>query len=74
MLYGGQQIFLTVEPEKGLSDTPVNAEFGGLTPHRSPEPPPRKFRAIHDAQLWIQQHWPDFNLEETPEVQWRGGK
>ncbi len=74
LLYGGQHIFLTEKPEDESSESPGNAERSGQTLGRSPEPPPRKFRTIHDAQIWIQQNWPDFNLDETPEVQWRGGK
>jgi hypothetical protein len=73
----GPQIFLTVEPEEESSDATLSAELGGLTPDRSPgesgnssEPPPRKSHTIYDAQVWIQQNWPEFNLDETPEVEW----
>ena len=45
----------------------------GLTPNRSPsEPPPRRFHNLHDAAAWIQQNWPDFDLEATHSVTWRG--
>jgi hypothetical protein len=78
VLYGGQHIFLTVKPDEEASDTPVSGKIGGLTPGRSPgelqrntpEPLPRKFRTIYNVQVWIQQNWPEFNLEETPEVEW----
>ena len=38
------------------------------------EPPPRRFHTTHDAAVWIQENWPDFDLEATPEVQWRGDR
>ena len=48
-------------------------EHGGLTPNRSPSvPPPRRFHNLHDAAAWIQQNWPDFDLEATHPVIWRG--
>ncbi len=49
-------------------------EHRGLTPNRSPEssPPPRRFHTVHDAAVWIQQNWPDFDLEATHPVTWRG--
>ena len=46
---------------------------GGLTPNRSPAgPPPRHFHTVHDAAVLIQQNWPDFDLEATHPVVWRG--
>ena len=48
-------------------------EHGGLTPNRSPsEPPPRRFHNLHDVAAWIQQNWPEFDLEATHPVVWRG--
>ena len=50
-------------------------EHGGLTPNRSPaEAPPRRFHTVHDAAAWIQHNWPDFDLEATHPVVWRGVK
>jgi hypothetical protein len=47
-------------------------EHGGLTPNRSQsEPPPRRFHNLH-AAAWIQPTWPDFDLEATHPVTWRG--
>jgi hypothetical protein len=74
VLYGGQHIFLTVEPEEESSDTPASAELGGLMPGRSPEevqrttpePPPRKFRTIYNVQVWIQQNWPEDFKPDAP--------
>ena len=49
------------------------SEHGGLTPNRSPAAPPaRRFHTVHDAAAWIQQNWPDFDLEATHPVIWRG--
>lgn len=70
----GQHIFLIEEPEDESSEMPAATVLGGLTPHRSREPLPRKIRTIRDAQLWIQQNWPDFKLDETPDIHWRGRK
>jgi len=36
------------------------------------EPPPRRFHNLHDAAAWIQQNWPEFDLEATHPVTWRG--
>ncbi len=52
-------------PPSAIPAADVN-EHGGLTPNRSPsEPPPRRFHNLHDATAWIQQNWPDFDLEAT---------
>ena len=67
-----------VSPPSAIPAIPESAavtenELGGLTPNRSPdEPPPRRFRNMHDAAAWIQQNWPDFDLEATHPVTWRG--
>jgi hypothetical protein len=36
--------------------------------------PPRQFRTQHDAAVWIQQNWPDFDLEATYPATWRGSR
>ncbi len=67
-----------VSPPSAIPAIPESAavtenELGGLTPSRSPaEPPPRRFHNMHDAAAWIQQNWPDFDLEATHPVTWRG--
>ena len=34
--------------------------------------PPRRFHNLHDVATWIQQNWPDFDLETNHPVTWRG--
>ena len=41
-------------------------------PNEDGEPPTRRFHNLHDAAGWIQQNWPDFDLEATHPVIWRG--
>ena len=36
--------------------------------------PPRRFQTLHDAADWIQQNWPDFDLETNCPVTWRGSR
>ena len=33
---------------------------------------PRRFHSLHDAAAWIQQNWPDFDLEASCPVTWPG--
>jgi serine/threonine protein kinase len=35
---------------------------------------PRRFHNLHDAATWIQQNWPDFDLEATYPATWRGSR
>ena len=35
-------------------------------------PPAGKFLEISEAAAWIQKHWPQFELDSAPLVQWRG--
>ena len=83
ILHDGNRVFLNL-PEKagerqGNDENPPSEipsaganEHGGLTPNRSPaEPPRRRFHTVHDAAVWIQQNWPDFDLEATHPVVWR---
>ncbi len=84
VFYDGNSVFLNLPEEdcerQGQDENPSSAipaanenEHGGLTPNRSPaEPPPRRFHTVHDAAAWIQQNWPDFDLEATHPVTWRG--
>jgi serine/threonine protein kinase len=34
----------------------------------------REFHNLHDAAAWIQKNWPDFDLEATCPVTWRGSR
>jgi serine/threonine protein kinase len=36
--------------------------------------PPRRFHNLHDAAAWIQQNWPDFDLDTNCPVTWRGSR
>ena len=84
LFHNGNRVFLNLPEEDGErqgnyenlpSAIPAAGanEHGGLTPNRSPaEPPPRRFHTVHDAAAWIQHNWPDFDLEATHPVTWRG--
>ena len=84
VFHDGNRVFLNLPEEDGErqgnyknppSAIPVAGanEHGGLTPNRSPAAPPhRRFHSVHDAAAWIQQNWPDFDLEATHPVVWRG--
>jgi hypothetical protein len=37
-------------------------------------PRPRRFHNLHDAAEWIQENWPDFDLETNCPVTWRGSR
>ena len=65
IFHDGNPIFLTL-PE---SDT---AFLSSARPRQRPEQPARRFHNMHDAAAWIQQNWPDFDLEATHPVIWRG--
>ena len=83
VFHNGERVFLPLPKSEGETVAqPVlrlgtvatpEIEHGGLTPNSSPaEPPARRFHAVHDAAAWIQQNWPDFDLEATHPVTWRG--
>jgi serine/threonine protein kinase len=42
------------------------------SPHE--QTPPRRFHNLHDAAAWIQQNWPDFDLETNCPLTWRGSR
>ena len=54
-----------------LSDSDSKTEGQDSKPPK-PEPPPRRFHHLHDAAAWIEKNWPDFDLEATHPVIWRG--
>lgn len=69
LFHEGKHVFLTLPESEAESPA---GDPGGLKPNRSPvKPPARRFHTIHDAAAWIEKNWPDFDLESTPEVQWR---
>jgi serine/threonine protein kinase len=49
-----------------------DATDGKKTPGE--ELPPRRFHSLHDAEDWIQQNWPDFDLETNCPATWRGAR
>jgi serine/threonine protein kinase len=61
ILYGGKPVF-------SRSDDP-----GGKQPSHE-QSPPRRFHNLHDAAVWIQQNWPDFDLETNCPATWRGSR
>jgi hypothetical protein len=59
VFYDGKPVFLT--PESADGEQPAHEQ-----------PPSRRFHNLHDAAAWIQQNWPDFDLETNCPVTWRG--
>jgi hypothetical protein len=59
VLHDGKPVFL--KPEGADGEQPADEQ-----------PPPRRFHNLHDAAAWIQQNWPDFDLETNCPVTWRG--
>ena len=59
VLYGGQAAFL--KPESHGEEHAAHEQ-------------PRRFHNLHDAAGWIQQNWPDFDLETNCPVTWRGSR
>jgi len=63
LFHDGKPVFLT-KPESETEAQPSQQP--------KPEPPSRRFHNLHDAAAWIQQNWPDFDLETNHPVTWRG--
>jgi hypothetical protein len=61
VFYGGKPVF--VKPE--VADDKRPADGHSL---------PRRFHNLHEAAAWIQQNWPDFDLETNCPVTWRGSR
>jgi hypothetical protein len=62
-LYDGEPIF----SKRRASDEKKPAlAAGALTA--------RRFHTLHDAAAWIQQNWPDFDLETNCPATWRGSR
>jgi hypothetical protein len=61
VLYDGRSVFL--KPKKPNGTRTVRDQ-----------PPRHRFHNLHDAAAWIQQNWPDFDLETNCPVTWRGSR
>ncbi len=61
VFHEGRHVYLVPESEDKQSDTDHA---------KRRESPPRRFHTVHDAAAWIQENWPDFDLESTMPVQW----
>ncbi len=48
-----------------------NEDENATTDKVAPVVPERQFRTIHDASEWIRKNWPDFDLEQVPEIEYR---
>jgi hypothetical protein len=60
VLYDGKPVFLKPEATEGKKrKKPAGDQL-----------PPRRFHNLHDAAAWIQQNWPDFDLETNCPVTW----
>jgi hypothetical protein len=59
VFYDGKPVFLKLESADGEQPT-----------HE--QTPPRRFHNLHAAAAWIQQNWPDFDLEASCPVTWPG--
>ena len=60
-LYDGRAVFFKAEnPEK--NQAPADAL------------PQRRIQTLADAAAWIQQNWPDFDLETNCPATWRGSR
>jgi|GEM_PF-1793978 len=66
LFHDGRHVLLTLPESDEDSD-----EETSTNDNAKPEPPARRFHTIYDAAEWIQANWPDFDLDATPEVQWR---
>ena len=62
VLHEGRAVFL--RPEVGFEE-PADA----TQPENIPLPP-RRFHNLHEAAAWIEQNWPDFDLETNHPVTW----
>jgi len=72
-LYEGKAVFPKLQRREGSGARFIEVKAdSGKQP--SPAPPPRRFHNLHDAAAWIQQNWPDFDLETNCPVTWRGSR
>jgi hypothetical protein len=61
VLYDGRSVFLKPKKPNGIRTV-------------QDQVPPRRFHNLHDAAAWIQQNWPDFDLETNCPATWRGSR
>ena len=63
VLYDGRPVFLKPKASDGAEQIPAESPTAA--------PQSRRFHDLHDAAIWIQQNWPDFDLEACNPVTWR---
>ncbi|HEV3302565.1 MAG TPA: protein kinase [Planctomycetaceae bacterium] len=75
VFYDGKAIFPRPQNRGGFgfrgmgeSESEAEKKPGG------PQPPARRFHNLADAAAWIQQNWPDFDLETNCPATWRGSR
>jgi serine/threonine protein kinase len=75
-LYDGKAVFpkLQVNPLGGRVGVGTDDEPEADSGTRPKPAPSRRFHNIHDAAAWIQQNWPDFDLETNCPVTWRASQ
>jgi hypothetical protein len=62
VLHDGRPVLLKLDATEGSPGLPKS------------DPPSRRFHTLHDAAAWIQQNWPDFDLETNCPATWRGSR
>jgi hypothetical protein len=74
VLYDGRPVFLKLEtPDQQQTSPGATAAVTSAAAPKDPLPP-RRFQHLHDAAAWIQQNWPDFDLETNCPATWRGSR
>jgi len=68
IFHEGRHVFLVPENSDSDSDKSATQVVTSL----KPETHARRFHTIYDAADWIKNNWPDFDLEATHPVTWRG--
>ena len=74
VFHNGERVFLPLPKNEVVSGPTIDAArlAEETVAAAKPELPSRRFHTIHDAADWIQHNWPDFDLEATHPVTWRG--
>jgi serine/threonine protein kinase len=78
VFYDGKPVFFTIQSATDSSNMLANMRSKtesaeGKQPAHE-QAPPRRFHNLHDAAVWIQQNWPDFDLESNCPATWRGSR
>jgi hypothetical protein len=60
VFHDGRHVFLHSDSAKEVTNS------------QKAQSPPRRFHNVHDAAKWIQENWPDFDLDSNCPVAWRG--